>query len=142
MKPVEVLLVEDEPGDALLANQVIADCTLPVTLHIAHDGEEALAVLSNRDLKLDLVILDLNLPKISGHEVLERRLVKDVPVVVFSSSWRDSDAQRALALGACEYVEKPMDIQAYSDTVCGMIEKWAVRRDDKAEAMNRHGDLV
>ena len=89
------------------------------------DGEEALAMLANRDFKFDLVILDLNIPKISGHEVLERRFAKDVPVVVFSSSWRETDAQRSLALGACDYVEKPMDIQAYANAVCGMIEPFS-----------------
>lgn len=128
MKTIEVLLVEDEAGDALLASHVVVDCSSPVTLHYARDGEEALAMLANPDLALDLVILDLNIPKISGFTVLERRPAKEPPVVVFSSSWRGADAQKALALGACDYVEKPMDIQAYADAVCGMIEKWVDRK--------------
>jgi CheY-like chemotaxis protein len=128
MKPVNVLLVEDEAGDALLASHVVVDCRAPVKLHFAKDGQEALAMLAEPGLELDLVILDLNIPKISGFAVLERRANRDVPVVVFSSSWRTADAQKALALGASEYIEKPLDIQAYSTAVCGMIEKWTERK--------------
>jgi CheY-like chemotaxis protein len=128
MKPVEVLLVENEAGAVVLTSHVVVDCTAPVKLHFARDGEQALAMLANPDLKLDLVILDLNIPKISGFSVLERRPANDVPVVIFSSSWRETDAQKALVLGACEYVQKPMDIQAYADAVCGMIEKWTDRK--------------
>jgi len=124
MKPIEVLLVEDQDGDAQLANHVVVDCSAPVTIHFARDGEQALAMLAEPELHFDLVILDLNLPKISGFGVLKHRPKKDVPVVVFSSSWRRSDAERALALGAQDYIEKPMDIQAYATAVCGMIEKW------------------
>jgi DNA-binding response OmpR family regulator len=100
------------------------DCNAPVNLHFARDGEEALAMLANPDLTLDLVILDLNIPKISGFAVLERRRTKEPPVVVFSSSWREADARKALSLGACDYVEKPLDIQAHAEAVCGMIDKW------------------
>ena len=130
MKPVEVLLVEDEVGDALLASHLVVDCAARVKLHFARDGEEALRMLASPDLNLDLVILDLNIPKISGFTVLERRPTKDLPVVVFSSSWRGADAQKALALGACEYVQKPMDIQTYADVMCGMINKWTGQKKE------------
>jgi CheY-like chemotaxis protein len=129
MKPSEVLLVEDNAGDALLIAQVLADSEIPVKLHHARDGMEALLLLANKVNKPDLVILDLNVPNLSGCAVLERYHPKDVPVVVFSSSWDDGDRRRSLALGAQEFVRKPIRLQAFKDAVCGMVEKWAVRRD-------------
>ena len=126
MKTIEVLLVEDNAGDALLTGQVIAESPLPVKLHLARDGEEALHTLSNPGFRPDLIILDLNLPKISGHAVLQRR-PPNIPVVVFSSSRSESDVRGVMALGACEYIQKPMDIHAFTDAVCGMIERWALR---------------
>jgi CheY-like chemotaxis protein len=128
MKPSEVLLVEDNAGDALLIAQILADSAIPVKLHHARDGIEALLMLANSVLKPDLVILDLNVPNLSGCAVLERYHPKDVPVVVFSSSWNEADRTRSLELGAQEFVRKPMHLEAFKDAVCGMVEKWAVHK--------------
>jgi CheY-like chemotaxis protein len=125
MQPVKVLLIEDNAGDALLVGQILADCQLPVKLHVARDGEQALQMLGDDNLKPSLIVLDLNLPKISGNALLKRYKKRDVPVVVFSSSRNDADVEEALALGACQYVQKPTDIQAFTDAVCGMLLKWA-----------------
>ncbi len=124
MKPVEVLLIEDNAGETLLAGQILSDCQLPVKLHIARDGEQALLMLGDSNLKPSLVVLDLNIPKISGNALLKRYTSRDVPFVVFSSSWNTDEIEEALALGACQYVQKPTDIQAFTDAVCGMILKW------------------
>lgn len=126
MKPSEVLLVEDNPGDALLIAQVLAESEIPVNLHHARDGMEALLMLANNVTKPDLVILDLNMRNLSGYDVLERYHPKDVPVIVFSSSWNDADRRRSLELGAQEFVRKPMHLEAFKDAVCGMVEKWTV----------------
>jgi CheY-like chemotaxis protein len=125
MQPVKVLLIEDNAGDALLVGQILADCQLPVKLHVARDGEQALRMLRDDNLKPSLIVLDLNLPKISGNALLKRYKNRDVPVVVFSSSRNDAEVEEALALGACQYVQKPTDIQAFTDAVCGMLLKWA-----------------
>ena len=125
MNKVRVLLIEDNAGDALLVAQILADCQLPVQLHIARDGEQALQMLEEENLKPSLIVLDLNLPKISGSALLKRFKNRDVPVVVFSSSSNDAEVAQALALGACQYVRKPSDIQAFTDAVCGMLLKWA-----------------
>jgi two-component system response regulator len=125
MKPVEVLLIEDNAGDTLLIGQILADCQLPVKLHVARDGEQALQMLSDINLKPSLIVLDLNIPKISGNALLKRYTSRHIPVVVFSSSWNEPEIEEALALGACQYVQKPTDIQAFTDAVCGMILKWA-----------------
>jgi DNA-binding NtrC family response regulator len=125
MKPVEVLLIEDNAGDTRLIGQILAECELPVKLHVARDGEQALQMLAADTLKPSLIVLDLNLPKIGGLELLKRYKSRDIPVVVFSSSGYTEEVEEALSLGACQYVQKPMDVQAFTDAVCGMILKWA-----------------
>ena len=126
---IQVLFVEDSAGDALLTGQILAGLRVPVKLTVARDGQQALSLLADRSYKPDLIILDLNLPIISGHVVLQRNERKEIPVVVFSVSWNDADIDRAFALGAREYIQKPMDLQAYKEAVRGMIEKWCLRRD-------------
>jgi chemotaxis family two-component system response regulator Rcp1 len=130
MYSVQVLLVEDNAGDALLTGQALANCPVPVKLTIARDGEQALRVLSERDYKPDLIILDLNIPKIPGHVVLERYPTKRTPVVVFSAYWNDVDLDRAFALGVREYVQKPSDLDAFKTAVCSIVQKWALRATD------------
>jgi len=130
MNPVQVLLVEDNAGDALLTSQTLAECPVPVHLHIARDGEQALMMLSSNDFTPDLIILDLNIPRIPGNVVLERYQGRGTPIVVFSSSWNEAEIQHALKLGAREFVQKPTDIQAFIDAVCGIIQKWGVQKED------------
>ena len=121
MEPAHILLVEDSVGDTLLVQQVLAPCPVAFKLHIARDGEQALQMLADPNLKLDLIILDLNLPRITGLGVLERYHSKDIPVMVFTVSWRQTDREFALALGASEYIRKPTDLQVFSDVVCEMV---------------------
>lgn len=128
MLPVEVLLVEDNAGDALLASQILAEAPVPVKLHIARDGAQALQMLSSQHLKPDVVILDLTLPEMDGLRVMESYHPPDVPIVVFSASRRESDKLLAKALGAAEYVVKPSDLQAFRDAVWGMVQRWGGRR--------------
>jgi chemotaxis family two-component system response regulator Rcp1 len=130
MNTVQVLLVEDNAGDALLTGQALADCSVPVKLMIARDGEQALSILAERNYKPDLIILDLNIPKIPGHVVLERYPTKTTPVVVFSAYWSDVDLDRAFALGVREYVQKPSDLDAFKTAVCGLVQKWALHPTD------------
>jgi CheY-like chemotaxis protein len=103
------LLIEDSSGDALLVHQTLAELPYPIRLSVARDGEQALMILADPDLDAALIILDLNIPKVSGEAVLERNPRKDIPVVIFSVSSDPSAMQRALDLGAREYLVKPMD---------------------------------
>jgi CheY-like chemotaxis protein len=122
----EVLLVEDNAGDALLVGQALAECFKSTRLHIARDGEQALEILGEPDYKPNLIILDLNIPKISGYVVLETCPQKKTPVVVFTASENATDAKRAFSLGAKEFVHKPMDLDEYKTTVCSIVRKWMV----------------
>jgi chemotaxis family two-component system response regulator Rcp1 len=128
LKPVEVLLVEDAPGDIFLVLQAFDWCSTPVNYHLARDGEEALQMLRSKAFDPDLVILDLTLPKRSGYEVLEQYHPDNVPVVVFSASEKEADARRSVELGAREFIRKPDGFKAYVAAVQEMIEKWAVRK--------------
>lgn len=134
-KPVQILLIEDSAGDALLTGQIVAESPVPIKLVIARDGVQALSMLNDPAFKPALIILDLNIPIISGHAVLERNPRKDIPVVIFSVSDDPGDIQRALALGAREYVQKPMDLEAYKEAVWRIIEKWAQPEDTGAEGV-------
>jgi DNA-binding response OmpR family regulator len=124
-KPLKVLLVEDNAADVLLFQGALQEIPMKVDVQIAPDAEKALVLLSDRAFESDLVVLDLNLPKLWGYQVLERYTRKNVPVVVFTSSRSEVDARCALSLGAREVVQKPTELQPYRDTVRTIIEKWA-----------------
>jgi two-component system, chemotaxis family, response regulator Rcp1 len=132
-KAVQILLIEDSAGDALLTGQIVAESPIPIKLVIARDGGQALSMLNDPGFQPALIILDLNIPLISGHAVLERNPRKEIPVVIFSVSSDERDVQRALALGAREYVQKPMNLEAYKNAVLGIIEKWARPENGGAE---------
>jgi CheY-like chemotaxis protein len=123
---IEVLYVEDSAGDALLTKHILSEFLQPVKLSIARDGSQALTMLADDDFKPDLIILDLDLPLLSGFEVLERNPRKDIPVVVFSASMQTSDVERTLLLGAKEYIHKPTDTPDYRKAVLGMVRNWAM----------------
>jgi len=129
MKPIQLLVVDDNAAETLLLMYALEDCTRPVKLHFAKDGPEALQMLSEREF--DLVILDLNLPGMSGYDVLEQCDPNRVPIVVFSVSMNPADARRALELGAREFVHKPAGLEVYRHAVLTMIETWVLANDSK-----------
>ena len=126
MHVVEVVLIEDTAGDAVLMRQILSECTVPVNLHIALDGEQAITMLADARFKPDLVILDLNIPKISGLTLLERHEFGEAPVVVFSSSPNPNEKQRCLALGVREFIEKPMDLEELRNVIYGIVQRWVM----------------
>jgi len=136
MAPVEVLLVEDNAGDALLAGQILAEAPFPIKLHIARDGAQALQMLTGERLKPDMVILDLSMPEMDGLRVMETYHPIDVPIVIFTASRRESDKLLAKALGAVEYVVKPTDLQALHDALWGMVERWGRRNRGAAQEVS------
>src|SRR5436305_3894235 len=115
MQELEIFLVEDNRGKLLLTRETLAGYPVPVQVVVAHDGEEALAMLDAPGFKPTLIILDLNMARVDSHTVLERNRKKDVPAIIFSSTQNQAEVQRALALGAREFVKKPLSFQSYSD---------------------------
>lgn len=126
VRPVEILLVEDSPTDALLAKEALKESRLVNSLHHVIDGVEAMAFL-NRQGKFagaprpDLILLDLNLPRKDGREVLteikEVEKFKRIPVVVLTTSEAESDVFAAYGHHANCYIVKPVDFQKFSSVV-------------------------
>ena len=121
---MEILLVEDNPGDAMAVRLAVAEASATANLHIARDGEQALALSESADFRPSLIILDLNIPRIPGSALLERWQGSHIPVVVFSSSQNVAEKAHVLALGAREFVPKPTDLDAFHHAVCGIVERW------------------
>jgi CheY-like chemotaxis protein len=122
LQPVEVLLVEDDPGDELMTREAFEDNKIGNTLHVTHDGEEALDFLYRRGAhadapRVDLILLDLNLPKYDGRQVLEKIKsdpeLSHVPVVILTTSASEEDILRSYKLHANAYVTKPVDVNQF-----------------------------
>jgi two-component system, chemotaxis family, response regulator Rcp1 len=134
MNPIELLMVDDNAAETLLLLYALEDCPRPINFHFAKDGVEALEMLKQETF--DLVILDLNLPGLSGYDVLEQCDPRQVPVVVFSVSSNQAHAKRALELGAREFVHKPDALELYRHAVLKMIETWVLNESKSAGAGN------
>ncbi len=131
-----VLYVEDEEFDALFMRRAFKNAGLEGVLQVVTDGKQALDYLINRPPFDDtgkyplpaLVLLDLNLPIVSGFEVLEQMkrdpALANLPVVIFSSSPRPEDRLRAKDLGANRYIEKPTSAMDFGDVVYQLKEEW------------------
>lgn len=124
---MEILLIEDNAGDAVLIRQILADAHIPVHLHIARDGEQALTILKDAHFEPTVIILDLNIPRISGVGLLERWKGMRTPVVVFSSTVNERERSLVLELGAREFIQKPTDIETFTEVVCGIVKRYGPR---------------
>jgi CheY-like chemotaxis protein len=118
-----IFVIEDNAGDALLIRQILQEQQIPIRMHVARDGSQALFMLAEGGFQPDLILLDLNLPKVSGCWFLERSK-STVPVVVFSSSSNPADIQSSVQLGAKEFVQKPTDLQEYAERVSRIVRDW------------------
>jgi chemotaxis family two-component system response regulator Rcp1 len=132
-KPMEVLLVEDCAGDVRLTREALKDAKVHVNLHIASDGIEAMAFLK-RDgnhfsvPRPDLILLDLNLPKKDGRQVLEEikgnPALNSIPVVILTTSASEADIQRSYSLHANCYITKPVDLKGFLDVIKSIDNFW------------------
>ena len=122
---VHILLVEDNPGDVRLIQEALKTTELQYILDTASDGDEALAKLIGDSSLPDLVILDLNLPRRSGHDVLsvikEHPRTRTIPVIVLSSSGLTEDIQKSYGAHANCYIQKPQNIDDFFH-VCSLLE--------------------
>lgn len=130
---IEILLVEDDPGDVELIKESISNSKIKLKLNVANNGEEAISYLKNEgDYKdssePDLIILDLNLPLRSGMEVLEEVKADDnlkhIPVIVMTTSDQDTDIIKSYRLGANSYVTKPLGIDQFAKIVSSIENFW------------------
>ena len=123
---LSVLLVEDDPGDVLIAREALAAGRLSTDLHVVHDGVEAMSYLRRGEgyadaARPDLILLDLNLPRKSGHEVLaevkQDPELRRIPVVVLTTSHAQEDVARSYDLHASVHVGKPADFDKFTEVV-------------------------
>ena len=130
---VDILLVEDSPGDARLAREGLSQCKIHNTLNVVDDGVKAMAFLNRQGEygaapRPDLILLDLNLPRKDGRQVL-REIKQDprfmtIPVVILTTSRADEDIQKTYALHANCYVTKPLDLRQFLDVVRSIEDFW------------------
>lgn len=132
-RPVEILLVEDSPGDVDLTLEALEDAKMRNNVSVARDGQEALDFLRGEDgfedtPRPDLILLDLNLPKKDGREVL--RIVKDdpdlksIPVVVLTTSGDEKDVLESYEHRANAYIVKPMDFDQFFKAIQALEDFW------------------
>ena len=134
----EILLVEDNPNDVKLTMNAFKTANLANSVHVARDGVEALEFLfgaaSSPDEKLPerprLILLDLKLPRLDGHEVL-KRIKSDprtsaIPVVILTSSAEERDVMRTYQVGANSYIVKPVDFEQFTESVRDIGKYWLV----------------
>jgi len=131
--PIEVLLVEDNLGDVRLTQEALRDAKVRNNLHVVPDGVEAMAFLRRESRyagvpRPDLVLLDLNLPKKGGLEVLEEIKTDDdlqrIPVVILTTSQAEQDVVQSYRRRANAYVTKPVDLEQFLKVVQAIEEFW------------------
>jgi chemotaxis family two-component system response regulator Rcp1 len=134
--PIEVLLVEDNPGDVRLTQETFRDANSSIRLHVASDGVDAMAFLRHEGGHIhaprpDLILLDLNLPKMDGREVLAHIKVDDslkmIPTVILTTSEAEVDILKSYQLQANCYLSKPVQLEAFESVVKSINDFWLTK---------------
>lgn len=132
-RQVEVLLIEDNPGDVRLTQEAFKDGRVYVNLTVANDGVEAMEILNRKGPyaekpRPDLILLDLNLPRKNGREVLAEikadEELRRIPVIVMTTSKAEQDIHRAYNLNANCYITKPVDLEEFLTVVRSIEDFW------------------
>jgi chemotaxis family two-component system response regulator Rcp1 len=131
--PIQLLLVEDSPGDVRLTREAFKDAQIHITLHVAPDGVDAMAFLKREGKhagapRPDLILLDLNLPKKDGRRVLEEIkgsvTLRTIPVVILTTSASEADVLRSYHLHANSYITKPVSLEGFLKVVQSIDQFW------------------
>lgn len=131
--PIELLLIDDDQADIYLAKRALNKCETAVAIQVARHGEEALSLLRREGShsearRPDLIFLDLNMPRMNGHEFLEAMKadddLKSIPTIVMSMSEREGDMLKSYRLQASAYVSKPMELEAFAKVIRSVEEHW------------------
>lgn len=133
VEPIDILLVEDNPGDVDLARVALEESKVKNQLYVVEDGEEALDYLHQRgqftnSVRPDLILLDLNLPRVDGREVLAEIKsddnLKRIPIVVLTTSQAEEDIMKSYNLHANCYISKPIDLNQFMKVVRSIEDFW------------------
>ena len=132
-RPIEILMVEDNPGDVRLTKEALKDAKVINNLHVADDGIEALNFLKRQGkykdaIRPDLILLDLNLPKKDGREVLGEIKadpgLRQIPVVILTTSKAEEDILKTYDLHANCYITKPVDLEKFIEVISAIEDFW------------------
>jgi CheY-like chemotaxis protein len=133
---ITVLLVEDSPGDVRLTREAFRQANPTIIMHVATDGVEAMDFLLQEGAhalapRPDLILLDLNLPRMDGREVLARIKsddgLKTIPTMILTTSQSDVDIAKAYQLGANCYLTKPVQLDAFDNLVASIVDFWVTK---------------
>lgn len=131
--PIEVLLVEDNPGDVRLTKEALKEARVFINLNVVYDGEEALKYLYQKEKysevsKPDLILLDLNLPRKNGREVLAdikaNPSLRTIPVIVLTTSQAEADILRSYELNVNCYITKPVQLNDFINVIRNIEDFW------------------
>jgi CheY-like chemotaxis protein len=131
--PIHILLVEDNEGDILLTTEALEEGKIVNRISIARDGHEAITFLEERNLTNkkelpDLILLDVNLPKKNGHEVLQvikhHNELKQIPVIILTTSSSESDIIKSYQNYANCFITKPVDVKEFLNVIAGIENFW------------------
>jgi two-component system, chemotaxis family, response regulator Rcp1 len=134
--PLEVLLIEDSPGDVRLTQEAFSAANVAGRLHVANDGVEAMAFLKREGVysdapRPDLILLDLNMPRMDGREVLARMKkddnLKTIPIVILTTSDSEGDISKSYQLHANSYLCKPVQFTAFENLVKSINDFWLTK---------------
>jgi two-component system, chemotaxis family, response regulator Rcp1 len=143
--PIEVLLVEDSPGDVRLTQEAFRGANRSIHLHVVSDGVEAMAFLRREGTYIDkprpdIVLLDLNLPRMDGREVLahikEDDSLKTIPIVILTTSDSEADIVKCYQLQANCYLSKPVQLDAFESLVTSINDFWLTKVKLPQQARN------
>lgn len=135
-KPIEVLLVEDSPGDVRLTQEALRDSNRAIHLHVASDGVEAMAFLRKEGAHVrvprpDLILLDLNLPKMDGREVLAQiksdESLRTIPTIILTTSEAEADIVKSYQLQANCFLSKPVQLADFESLVKSIKDFWLTK---------------
>jgi chemotaxis family two-component system response regulator Rcp1 len=158
MKPVEILLVEDDPGDVRLTAEALKECGFPFHLMVAKDGDEALNCLYRVGKYVnfprpELVLLDLNLPTINGREVLKiikhDKVLSQIPIIVLTTSRDEQDIAASYNLHANSFITKPDDLERFIEVIKVIQNYWvnisrlpSTEDDESAEKKSEEAEKI
>lgn len=130
MKALKILLIEDDMIEVMKFNRVVDNLELKHTIITAKNGEEALSILENKDSLPDIILLDLNMPKINGIEFLnilkQDAVLKYLPTVVLTTSSNERDLMECYTIGIAGYVLKPLKYEDYVSKIEKVLGYWSI----------------
>jgi CheY-like chemotaxis protein len=129
MKPLKILLIEDDTIEVMKFNRVLSNLSLQHAIQEANNGEEALEILNDNTKRPDIIVLDLNMPKLNGLEFLsilkKDNVLKYIPAIILTTSNNQKDLLECYKIGIAGYILKPLKYEDYIDRIEKLLAYWS-----------------